>query len=67
MAENEAKEPRQTRETILAELAELGYTGPTSYSKTDLLKRLDEVKDGSYAGKGAPGATDSVDEDTDSE
>ena len=52
----EEKAPRVTSKTIIAELRELGYTGPVSYNKTQLQTRLDEVKAGTYVGKGAPGA-----------
>ena len=52
----EEKAPRATSKTIIAELRALGYTGPVSYNKTQLLMRLDEVKAGTYVGKGAPGA-----------
>lgn len=52
----EEKAPRVTSKTIIAELRELGYTGPVSYNKTQLQARLDEVKAGTYVGKGAPGA-----------
>lgn len=59
----EEKAPRVTSKTIIADLRELGYTGPVSYNKTKLQEILDEVKSGTYAGKGAPGA----DEDEDGE
>ena len=52
----EENAPRVTSKTIIAELRELGYTGPVSYNKTQLQTRLDEVKAGTYVGKGAPGA-----------
>ena len=52
----EEKAPRVTSKTIIAELRALGYTGPVSYNKTQLQTRLDEVKAGTYVGKGAPGA-----------
>lgn len=52
----EEKAPRVTSKTIIAELRALGYTGPVSYNKTQLQARLDEVKAGTYVGKGAPGA-----------
>lgn len=58
----EEKAPRVTSKTIIAELRELGYTGPVSYNKTQLQTRLDEVKAGTYVGKGAPGAEDDEDE-----
>ena len=58
----EEKAPRVTSKTIIAELRALGYTGPVSYNKTQLLMRLDEVKAGTYVGKGAPGAEDDEDE-----
>lgn len=51
----EEKAPRVTSKTIIAELRALGYTGPVSYNKTQLQTRLDEVKAGTYVGKGAPG------------
>ena len=52
----EEKAPRVTSKSIIAELEALGYTGPTSYNKPDLLKRLEEVKAGTYTGRGAPGS-----------
>lgn len=52
----EEKAPRVTSKSIIAELESLGYTGPTSYNKPDLLKRLEEVKAGTYTGRGAPGS-----------
>lgn len=66
----EEKAPRVTSKTIVAELRELGYTGPVSYNKTQLQARLDEVKAGTYVGKGAPGADEDEDaagEDDDSD
>ncbi len=51
----EEKAPRVTRGTILAELESLGYTGPTSYSKSKLADIRDQVAAGTYEGKGAPG------------
>lgn len=60
----EEKAPRVTSKTIIAELRELGYTGPVSYNKTQLQARLDEVKAGTYVGKGAPGAEEDEDDDT---
>lgn len=64
----EEKAPRVTSKTIIAELRELGYTGPVSYNKTQLQARLDEVKAGTYVGKGAPGADeDEAGEDEDSD
>ena len=66
----EEKAPRVTSKTIIAELRELGYTGPVSYNKTQLQARLDEVKAGTYVGKGAPGADEDEDaagEDEDSD
>ena len=59
----EEKAPRVTSKTIIAELRALGYTGPVSYNKTQLQTRLDEVKAGTYVGKGAPGAEEGEDED----
>lgn len=53
--ESEVKAPRVTRGTVLAELEELGYHGPTSYSKTQLIELRDQVAAGTYEGKGAPG------------
>ena len=61
----EEKAPRVTSKTIIAELRALGYTGPVSYNKTQLLMRLDEVKAGTYVGKGAPGAEEDEDEPED--
>ena len=58
----EEKAPRVTSKTIIAELRALGYTGPVSYNKTQLQTRLDEVKAGTYVGKGAPGAEEDEDE-----
>ena len=59
----EEKAPRVTSKTIIAELRALGYTGPVSYNKTQLQTRLDEVKAGTYVGKGAPGADEDEAED----
>ena len=61
----EEKAPRVTSKTIIAELRALGYTGPVSYNKTQLQARLDEVKAGTYVGKGAPGAEEDEDEPED--
>lgn len=49
------KAPRVTSKTIVSELRAAGYTGPVSYGKSKLQSLLDEVKAGTYTGKGAPG------------
>src|SRR4051812_27045410 len=41
-----APEVRRTRQTVLDELKELGWTGPTSYTKTHLEEMVTKLRNG---------------------